>query len=190
MVFRVAVRESLHALRVNKTRSALTSLGIVIGIGAVITLVSAGQVAHGLLEDKLESVGKDVILVRAGARTQQGMVADFAAFSNDDVAAIRREAGPLLTGVAPVQMTQRVAVTRWGRWPTAVVGSTPEMERIRRWPAGCVSRGELAVRIRDCLSRRARLGVARPGPGSPRPGIRRLATGPVRQRANRRTVLR
>jgi putative ABC transport system permease protein len=133
MVFRVAVDESLHALRVNKIRSALTSLGIVIGIGSVITLVSAGQGAHRLLEDKLESVGKDVILIRAGSRTQQGMVADFAAFSNDDVAVIRREAGPLLTGVAPVQMTQRMAVSRWGRWPTAVVGSTPEMERIRRW---------------------------------------------------------
>ena len=100
MVFRVAVDESLHALRVNKIRSALTSLGIVIGIGSVITLVSAGQGAHRLLEDKLESVGKDVILIRAGSRTQQGMVADFAAFSNDDVAVIRREAGPLLTGPA------------------------------------------------------------------------------------------
>jgi putative ABC transport system permease protein len=128
-----AVGEAVRALRINKGRSALTSLGIIIGIGAVITLVAAGQGARRKLEDQLESVGKDVILVRAGARTQQGLVADYAALANEDVAAVRREAGPLLVGVAPVELAQRLAVTRWGRWPTAVVGSTPEMERIRRW---------------------------------------------------------
>jgi putative ABC transport system permease protein len=128
-----AIRVALQALLVNKGRSTLTSLGIVIGIGAVIAMVSAGSGARQKLDERLETVGKNLILVRAGARTQQGLVADFVPLTRDDAQAIRKEVGSLLVGATAVQTTQRLALTRTGKWPTDVVGVTPDMQRIRNW---------------------------------------------------------
>jgi putative ABC transport system permease protein len=133
MTFLTAIRVALAALLVNKGRSALTSLGIVIGIGAVISMVSAGAGAREKLDERLDTVGKNLILVRAGARTQQGIVADFAPLSRDDAEAIRKEVGPLLIGAAAVQMTQRLALSSTGKWPTSFVGSTPDEQTIRNW---------------------------------------------------------
>jgi putative ABC transport system permease protein len=128
-----AIRVALEALLVNKGRSALTSLGIVIGISAVIAMVSAGSGARQKLDERLETVGKNLILIRAGARTQQGMVADFVPLTRDDADAIRKEVGSLLVGAAGVQTTQRLALTQTGKCPTDVVGVTPDMQRIRNW---------------------------------------------------------
>jgi putative ABC transport system permease protein len=120
-------------LLVNKGRSTLTSLGIVIGIAAVIALVSAGNGARHKLNDRLESVGKNLILIRPGARTQQGMVADFVPLRAEDSKAVRKAAGSSLVGVASSQMTQRLVSTSTGRWPTMIVGSEPELQRVRNW---------------------------------------------------------
>jgi putative ABC transport system permease protein len=128
-----AIRVALEALLVNKGRSVLTSLGIVIGISAVIAMVSAGSGARQKLDERLETVGKNLILVRAGARTQQGLVADFVPLTQDDAYAIRKEVGSLLLGATAVQTTQRLALTRTGKWPTDVVGVTPDMRLIRNW---------------------------------------------------------
>src|SRR5438105_7766043 len=107
MSFFSAIRVALGALLVNKGRSALTSLGIVIGISAVIAMVAAGGGARQLLDDRLQSVGKNLILIQAGARTQQGIVADFVPLTRDDADAVRKEVGPVLIGVAPVQTSAR-----------------------------------------------------------------------------------
>ena len=128
-----AIRVALAALLVNKGRSALTSLGIVIGISAVIAMVAAGSGARRKLDERLESVGKNLILIRTGSRTQGGSVADFVWLKKEDADAIRKDAGYHLLGVAPTQTTQRIARTRIANWPTAIVGSTPDMERIREW---------------------------------------------------------
>ena len=66
MSFFSAIRVALAALLVNKGRSVLTSLGIVIGIAAVIAMVSAGGGARYKLDDRLESVGKNLILIKPG----------------------------------------------------------------------------------------------------------------------------
>ena len=63
-----ALRVSLGALSVNKTRTALTSLGIVIGISAVIAMVAGADGARSKLDESLDSIGKNLILVRSGAR--------------------------------------------------------------------------------------------------------------------------
>ena len=67
-----AMRVALEALLVNKGRSTLTSLGIVIGISAVIAMVSAGSGARQKLEERLETVGKNLILVRAALELSKG----------------------------------------------------------------------------------------------------------------------
>src|SRR5205807_4148164 len=107
-----AIRVALAALLVNKGRTALTSLGIVIGISAVIAMVSAGGGARYKLDDRLESVGKNLILIKPGSRTQLGIAADSTPLRKEDAAAIRKQVGPLLTGVSESQITQRVVSTR------------------------------------------------------------------------------
>ena len=72
MGFLSAIRVAFSALLVNKGRSLLTGLGLVIGIAAVIALVSAGSGARVKLDDRLTSVGKNLILIRAGAAQSTG----------------------------------------------------------------------------------------------------------------------
>src|SRR5918912_1655089 len=127
------LRVALDALLAHKGRSALTSLGIVIGVGAVIALVAAGEGARHKLDERLATVGKALVMIRAGSRTGQMTVADFTPLTAADVAAIRRQVGPLLTGVAEVQVTLRVAATRYAQAPLTIVGSSPEVQAIRAW---------------------------------------------------------
>jgi putative ABC transport system permease protein len=134
MDFFSAIRVALAALLVNKGRSALTSLGIVIGISAVIAMVAAGGGARQILDDRLDNVGKNLIVVKAGSHTQVGAIADLKTFSSADVAAVRKQAGTLVTGVAEVQVTQRVASTATHNRATVVVGTSPAMQTVRAWP--------------------------------------------------------
>src|SRR5262249_20065770 len=134
MSFLSAIRVALGALLVNKGRSILTSLGIVIGISAVIAMVAAGGGARRKLDERLDSIGKNLILVRPGARNQQGVVGDYVPLNIEDVEAIRKEVGAMLIGASPAQiLTKRLATTRTGNWPTDVVGSTPEIQQVRNW---------------------------------------------------------
>src|SRR5437899_1743261 len=100
MSFFSAIRVALAALLVNRGRSVLTSLGIVIGIGAVIAMVSAGEGAQKLLDDRLETIGKNLVLIRPGARTAQSAVADYAPLTESDATALRKQLGALVNGVA------------------------------------------------------------------------------------------
>src|SRR5438067_8411162 len=98
MTFPAAVRVALGALLIHKGRSFLTSLGIIIGIGAVIAMVAAGDGVEHKLDERMATIGKNLILVRAGARTQSGSIADPTPLTRDDATAIRKQIGPLLTG--------------------------------------------------------------------------------------------
>jgi putative ABC transport system permease protein len=133
MSFFAAVGIALDALLVHKGRSILTSLGIVIGISAVIAMVSAGEGARLLLEERLSSLGKNLILVRAGTPVSQVMTADGTPLTRDDARAIRQRLGHELTGVAEVQQFQRLVSRHGLHHPTAVTGTTPELPLVRGW---------------------------------------------------------
>jgi putative ABC transport system permease protein len=134
MSFFSAIRVALAALLVNKGRSFLTSLGIVIGISAVIAMVSAGSGARYKLEDRLDSVGKNLILIRPGSRSQQGITGtDFQPLTSDDADAIRKRVGTLLTGVAESQMSTRLVQNRGIIHGTGIVGAVPDLQEVRNW---------------------------------------------------------
>jgi len=132
MGFLAAVRVAFGALLVHKGRSVLTSLGIVIGIAAVIAMVSAGNGVQRKLDEGMATVGRNLVLIRAGNRTR-GTVADTTYFTKDDAAAIRKQVGPLLNGLAEVQLTQRQVTTKSTHWSTIVCGTTPELGIVREW---------------------------------------------------------
>jgi putative ABC transport system permease protein len=137
MSFFSAIRVALAALVVNKGRSILTSLGIIIGISAVIALVSAGDGVRMYLDGRLESIGKNIVLVRAGARNSQGMVTDYEPLSKKDADQLRSPKFKYrLEGVAQVQHTTRTVSTPSGRSVTSVVGCTEELQAVRKWDVG------------------------------------------------------
>jgi putative ABC transport system permease protein len=134
MSFFSAIRVALSALIVNKGRSVLTSLGIVIGISAVIALVSAGDGVRLYLDGRLESIGKNIVLIRAGARNSQGMVSDYETLSKADVDVLHSpHMKTLLEGVAEAQHTMRMVSTPSGRGVTSVVGCVDELKTVRKW---------------------------------------------------------
>ncbi len=133
MGFFSAFRVALAALLVHKGRSMLTSLGIVIGTGAVIAMVSAAGGARRKLDERLDNVGKNLILIRAGARTQHGAFADVKPLTNEEAALLRKQLRHLIQGVAEMQATIRLASTRTHNCITMITGTSPDMRKVRTW---------------------------------------------------------
>jgi putative ABC transport system permease protein len=134
MGFFTAFRVAFAALLVHKGRSILTSLGIVIGTGAVIAMVSAAGGARKKLDERLDNVGKNLILIRAGSRTQNGALADIKPLTNEDASVLRKQLRHLIQGVAEVQPTIRLVSTRAHNCITMITGTSPDMRRVRNWP--------------------------------------------------------
>jgi putative ABC transport system permease protein len=131
-----AIRVALAALLVNKGRSILTSLGIVIGIMAVIAMVAAGSGARETLDDRLESVGKNLILIRPyGKPTSTGMISQYVPLTPRDVRALREdpELKQLLVGVAESQHLNTIASTPTANHHTTITGGRPAIFTIRNW---------------------------------------------------------
>ncbi len=130
-----AIRVALDALMVNKGRSVLTSLGIVIGIMAVIAMVAAGSGARQKLDERLDSVGKNLILIRPGGRTSTGLVTQVVPITTEDANALRDdpELKRLLVGISESQHLQTVVSTTTGNHHTTVTGGRPAIFSIRNW---------------------------------------------------------
>ncbi|MEI7684732.1 MAG: ABC transporter permease [Planctomycetota bacterium] len=128
-----ALQLAFGALLVHKGRSMLTSLGIVIGAGSVIAMVSAAGGARAKLDERLDNVGKSLILIRPGSRTQNGTLADVKPLTNDDAAYVRKHFHGLVSGVAEVQVSMRLVSTRVRNSTTMVTGTVPDMRKVRGW---------------------------------------------------------
>jgi putative ABC transport system permease protein len=126
---------SLRALRRNKMRSFLTALGIIIGVGAVITMVSIGNGAKARVEAQVASLGRNVITVLPGSATTSGARGGQGSSNTltvDDADAIRRE----IAGVVAVSPELRQGWQVMGNglnWRTTVYGFAPEFTSIRAW---------------------------------------------------------
>ena len=129
------LRIALRALAINKLRSALTMLGIVIGVGAVIVMIAVGAGAQARVEEQIRALGSNLLLVMSGATTAGGVRLGFGSnftLSEDDAAAVNREipeaiAAPALRGSAQLI---------WGNanWSTQIYGVTPDYLEARQWP--------------------------------------------------------
>ncbi|MCS7045259.1 MAG: ABC transporter permease [Gemmataceae bacterium] len=128
-----ALRMALSALMVHKGRSTLTSLGIVIGTAAVIAMVAAAGGARQKLDERLDNVGKNLILVRAGARSTNGTLTDLKPITNEDAELLRRRFRGKIQGVVEFQASMRVAATRTRSCTTMVGGTNPDMQVVRAW---------------------------------------------------------
>jgi putative ABC transport system permease protein len=120
------LEETYMALSANKARSFLTILGIVIGIGSVIAMVSIGQGAQGAIEDRIKSIGSDLVMVTPGAQRGQGFQVSSGrgvarTLTQEDADAITKEI-TTAKAVAP-ELSGRYQVTSKGKnTNTSVVG--------------------------------------------------------------------
>jgi putative ABC transport system permease protein len=131
-----SLKIALRALRVNKMRSFLTMLGIIIGIAAVIAMVAIGAGAEKMISDQIASIGSNLILVIPGSTTSGGLRAGAGGaqtLTYDDAKAIKVEC-PSVDMVAPTVRGSGQVVYGNQNWSTIIMGVTPEMLEVREWP--------------------------------------------------------
>jgi len=132
----MTVRTAWRALRRNVARSALTALGVVIGVGAVIAMVSVGQGADAAVQAQIANLGTNVVMVMPGATTASGVRSGWGGVSTLTVADARA-VGKECPSVAAVGWTKRdIAQVAYGNqnWSTAIQGSSPSFFTVRDWP--------------------------------------------------------
>src|SRR3954470_7819967 len=122
MIIRVAFR----ALARNKTRAALTMLGIIIGVSAVIAMVSIGQGAQASVQAQIESIGTNLLFISAGSQNTGGVRTGAGdsgtnTLTVEDLDAIKREV-PSVAGVTPSINARAQMVAGNANWNTSVVG--------------------------------------------------------------------
>jgi putative ABC transport system permease protein len=131
-ILRVAAR----ALRRNKLRTILTMLGMIIGVGAVITTVSLGNGAKAQVEKQIATLGQNVVLIFAGSFTQGGAHSGWnsaGTLTVDDALDIEREV-PDVTLSSPEQRTSTQVAAGNQNWFTNIQGEGADYLDIRQWP--------------------------------------------------------
>ena len=132
MVFRVA----LKALGRNKMRTALTMLGMIIGVAAVITMVALGTGAQTSIEAQIQSTGTNMIIVSAGNFSQGGVrqgQGNASTLTPDDATAISRVDG--VQYIAPGVNTRGQLIFGNQNWNSQIQGTDVDFPLIRSWPA-------------------------------------------------------
>jgi putative ABC transport system permease protein len=130
-----SARIAVRALRVNKLRSALTMLGIVIGVGAVITMVAVGAGAQARVAEQIQSLGSNMIIVLSGSILSGGVRMGSGSqltITEDDAWAIQREI-PAVAAAAPTSRGGAQVVYGNLNWATGIQGVTLEFFTAREW---------------------------------------------------------
>mgnify|MGYP001615187572 FL=1 len=132
-----AVRMAGTGLTANKMRSTLTVLGVVIGVAAVISLLSIGRGSLATIVSRIESMGTNLLFITPGATSESGVrsaAGSAATLTMDDAAAIADQtAAPSVDAVAPqVQANAQIVAGRLNT-RTQVLGVTPEYSWVRKF---------------------------------------------------------
>ena len=128
-----SMKIALRALQVNRTRSALTMLGIIIGVAAVIAMVAVGSGATARIQEQIQSIGSNLIMVLPGSISSNGVRLGSGAvvtLTEDDAKAIAAEC-PSVAAVAPMVRGGVQVVYGNNNWATTAQGVTPDYMTIR-----------------------------------------------------------
>jgi len=133
---RMTLLTALRALGRNLTRSVLTMLGVVIGVAAVIAMVSVGQGADASVQAQVASLGTNVLMVIPGATTASGVRSGWGGASTLTVADARAIEKECPSVAAVTYVKREIAQVAYGRenWSTAIQGSPPSFTAVRDWP--------------------------------------------------------
>jgi putative ABC transport system permease protein len=134
MNFATILGEALRALRMNRLRTGLTMLGMVIGVAAVVLMLSIGQGAQTKINQSIETMGSNLFIVLPGATSSGGLTFGSGSVRtltiNDSVAVAElpsiRATGPVISGTAQLNYGAR-------NWSTMITGTTPDYFMIGNW---------------------------------------------------------
>jgi putative ABC transport system permease protein len=131
-VLRVAIRALLR----NKMRSFLTTLGVIIGVSAVIAMVGIGEGAKARVADAFASMGSNILMVLSGSTTSGGARGGFGSLPTltwEDLKAIRAEASAVRYATPQLRSSASV-ISEDQNWGTSINGISPEFFLIKDWP--------------------------------------------------------
>jgi putative ABC transport system permease protein len=131
------LRIALRAILRNKMRSFLTTLGVVIGVSAVIAMVAIGDGAKARVEATFAAMGSNMLIVIPGTSTAGGAMGGFGSMPTltwDDLRAIQTEI-PTVRAAAAQLRTSGQVMSEDQNWGTQILGTSPEYFQIRTWPA-------------------------------------------------------
>jgi putative ABC transport system permease protein len=153
MNFLNIIKIAFWAIGKNKARSVLTTLGIVIGVGSVIAMVSLGQGARERVQQQIASLGSNLLQVRAGSEKTHGVHSEAGTQSKlsiEDFTAIQNECSAVAFA-SPSVSTGAQVVFGNQNWFTQVQGCNENFPAIREWPVGAgefFNAGEIRVASR------------------------------------------
>src|ERR1051325_10733504 len=134
------IRVAFRALARNKMRAALTMLGIIIGVSAVIAMVSIGQGAQASVQAQIQGMGTNLLFISAGSQNQGGVRSGAGdsgtnTLTVEDLEAIRREV-PSVAMVTPTINARSQLVFGNQNWNTSVQGVSEQYPEVRKWTVG------------------------------------------------------
>jgi putative ABC transport system permease protein len=127
------IREAFLALRTNKMRSFLTTLGIIIGVAAVITMVALGEGARRAVESQIESLGTDLLTVFSGQRHWRGVGRAGNPLTLQDAEALAEDGAQTFLAVVPEQMSRQQVEFGTHNSNVQIIGTTPDYVRAHRF---------------------------------------------------------
>ncbi len=129
------IKIAAKAIWINKMRSVLTSLGIIIGVSAVIVMLAVGEGSKKRISDQMSSMGSNLLMIRSGSVTSSGARAGHGAqptLTLNDAYAIEKNV-PSVVQVAPSVNSTAQIVYGNQNWSTRITGTTPSLFYIRSW---------------------------------------------------------
>jgi putative ABC transport system permease protein len=123
------------ALTLNKTRSALTMLGIIIGVAAVIAMFALGSGARAKVAEQIASIGTNFLIVLPGSTTSGGLrmgSGSVTTLTYEDAKAMAGDC-PAVASAAATLIRSAPVVFRGMNWSTLISGTTPEYQEVRAW---------------------------------------------------------
>ena len=125
---------AVRSIRRHLLRSVLTTLGIVIGVGAVVTMVTLGRATTAAVQQQISALGTNILQVRPGQGFGRGGGGPRPPdFKPEDVSAIARQVAGV-TAVAPQASSAATAIHDGANWSTTVNGTTNDIFRVQPWP--------------------------------------------------------
>ena len=121
------LRVALRAILRNKLRAFLTTLGIVIGVGAVIAMMAIGAGAKQRVEEAFAAMGTNVLIILPGSTSSGGVRGGFGSMPTltwDDLAAVRSDV-PTVKVAAPTLRSSMPVISEVQNWTTSITGTSP-----------------------------------------------------------------
>jgi putative ABC transport system permease protein len=135
MKTKTLVKLATQSIQKNRMRAALTMLGIIIGVAAVIVMVAVGYGARNRIREQIGNLGTNMIVITPGAAQQGGVSQGAQAFPNlslKDVEKIRGES-QLVSAISPVIVSRAPVIGAAGNWRTLINGVDVDFQEIRDW---------------------------------------------------------